>query len=161
MALVDHVIVLAHLQQQVIAGPPTITYEEQLRAQGHPDEFIYLLKPEDREQRVGIAGEAVVTNAALDIRPSGVRVEVAWPCGCGIGLHVHHEFVLEAWAKHVAAQEGLAVDHLKQHVVQAIEGLSHPLGKPRIHCSCGEWFQAKAYMPNDALAAWEAHVRAA
>lgn len=159
MALADHVIVLSHLQPQVITGPPTISYEQHLRGLGMPDESISLLRPDDLQARVGIAGEAVVTHKALEIRKGGIAVEVAWPCGCGVGLHVHHDFVVGAWAKHVAALEGIDADHLETHVITEIEALWRPDATPRVHCRCGDHFTAAGQLPEDALAAWERHVR--
>jgi hypothetical protein len=161
VALTDHVIVLDHLQQQVIVGPPTISYEESLIAAGHdPEAFRKLLRPQDLEQRVGIAGEAVTSHQALDVRRnSGLVVEVAWPCGCGVGLHVHHEFVLAAWAKHAAAEEGVDAEHLEAHAIARIEASWRPDATPRVHCRCGVHFTSENALPDPALAAWEAHVR--
>src|SRR5215469_14639085 len=161
MALVDHLVVLSHLQPQVVTGPPTISYEEHLRTLGMPAESIALLRPDDLAARVGIAGEAVVTHRALELRPNGLAVEVAWACGCGVGLHVHHELALGAWAKHAAAEEGVDADHLERHAVTEIEARWRPDATPRVHCRCGEHFTAAGHLPDDALAAWERHVRAA
>lgn len=158
MALTDHVVVLAHLQPQVISAPPVISWEDTLRKLGMPEATIAALPPSARAQPVGTAGEAVVSASALDIRPGGIVTEVDWPCGCGARLHGHHDFVLGAWAKHVAAVEGIDADHLERHAVQEIDGRWRPDGNPRVCCRCGEHFESASLIPD--LAAWEAHVRA-
>ena len=154
MALIDHVLVLAHLQQQVIAPPPHQSWEDTLRKLGMPEHVIAALPPSAREQPVGTAGAAQTSPSALDVQPSGLVVEIPWPCGCGAGLHVHHEFVLGAWAKHVAELEHVDADHLEKHAIASIEG-THPL----VTCRCGASFQAQGHWPADALEAWERHVR--
>ncbi len=160
MALVDHVIVLSHLQPQVMYAPPTQTWEETLRKLGMEEHIIAALPPSARQQPVGAAGEAKVSHSALDIRPSGIRVEVDWPCGCGAPLHGHHDFALSAWARHVAQIENIDPDHLEAHAVQEIEARWRPDATPRVHCRCGEHFTARGHLPDDALAAWEQHARA-
>ena len=154
MALIDHVLVLAHLQQQVIAPPPTRTWGETLLALGMDERMVAALPEPMRALAVGTAGDAHTTPSALDVQPSGLVVEVPWPCGCGAGLHAHHQFVRQAWAKHVAELERIDADHLAQHAIASIEG-THPL----VTCSCGATFQAQGYWPADALEAWERHVR--
>jgi len=159
MALTDHVVVLAHLQPQVISAPPAQNWEETLRRLGMPEETIAALPPSARAQSVGVAGDAVVSASALDIRPGGIVTEVDWPCSCGARLHAHHDFVLAAWAKHVAEAEGIDADHLERHAVQEIDGKWRPDGKPRVHCRCGARFESASLIPD--LTAWEQHVRAA
>ncbi len=159
MALVDHVIVLSHLQPQVISGPPIQTWEDTLRKLEMPEHIISALPPGARQQPVGAAGEPKVSHSALDLRPSGLVVEVDWPCGCGAGLHGHHDFVLSAWAQHVAEAEGIDADHLEAHAVAEIEARWRPDATPRVHCRCGVHFTAAGHMPDEALAAWERHVR--
>jgi hypothetical protein len=154
MALIDHVVVLSHLQPQVIAGPPVQSYEETLRALRVPEEAILALPEAHRRQLVGVEGKAEVSVSALAISERGLVREVDWPCGCGAPLHRHHEFVVSAWAKHVAEIEKIDADHLLKHVIHAIAG-----SKPRVECACGEQFQAEGHFPNEALTAWEAHVR--
>lgn len=158
MALVDHVIVLSHLGPQVMTAPPTITWEETLRKLGMEEHVISALPPSAREQQIGIAGEAKVSHSALAVSPSGIVTEVAWPCSCGVELHIHHDFVLDAWAKHVAAVEGIDADHLEQHAVQEIDGRWCPDGPPRIYCRCGERFQGLSLLTSEGLALWAAHV---
>ncbi len=157
MALTDHVLVLAHLGPQVISGPPTQSYEDALRLLGVPDVAIMALPEAHRQQRVGAAGEATATPSALSFTPTGIVTEVDWPCGCGKGLQAHHEFVLQAWAKHVAKAETIDADHLLKHAVRNIDGSWRPDGKPRVECLCGERFQSDDWFPD--LAAWEKHVR--
>lgn len=168
MALTDHVIVLDHLGPQVIEGPPVQAYEDTLRMLGVPEAAIAKLPEADRLQPVGLEGSAKVSSSALHVRPTSFVdkfgrpiqqvTEVDWPCGCGKGLHSHHEGVLQAWAQHVAALEGVDADHLELHAVQKIDGSWRPDGKPRVVCRCGEWFESDSYFPD--LAAWEQHVRA-
>lgn len=173
MALVDHIVVLAHLGPQVISGPPTAAYEDVLRLLEVPEEAIQALPLAHRQQRVGIAGEPAVTHSALDIRATnlavfgingerrGIAQEVDWPCGCRTRLHPHHDGVPDAWAAHVAGLEGIDPDHLLKHMVADIEARWRPDATPRVHCRCGEHFTAAGHLPDDALAAWERHVRAA
>jgi hypothetical protein len=158
MALVDHVIVLAHLQPQVIAPPPSVTWESMLLTLGLPADKVAELPAAAREQAIGVAGEPVVSHSALDISRSGIVTEVDWPCGCGIRLHAHHELVLAAWARHVAPLEGIDADHLELHPIQEIDGRWRPDGNPRVRCLCGAHLESATLIPD--LAAWEAHVRA-
>lgn len=156
MALIDHVIVLDHLRPQVISGPPTQSFEELLRSLGVSVDTLATLPPAAREQRVSAAGEPKSTAAALDFRPSGLVVEVAWSCGCGRDLHSHHDLVLGVWAAHVAEAEGITAERLLEHVVASIAA---PDTYPRVSCLCGQRWESNSFLPGAALAEWERHVR--
>ena len=169
MALTDHVIVLSHLRPQVMEGPPVQSYEDTLRMLGVPEEAIAALPEAHRRTPVGMAGAAKLSNSALDVHPTGLldqhgqalqRVtEVQWVCGCGQGLHSHHEAILGAWTRHVAKLEGIDADHLEKHAVAEIDGKWRPDGKPRVVCACSERFESPEFLPGPALEAWERHVR--
>lgn len=159
MALVDHVLVLDHVQPQVIAAPPTQAYEDVLRRLGVPEEAIRALPPAHLQQRVGAEGEAKTSASALNVSPGGIVTEVDWPCPCGARLHRHHDFVLQAWARHVAEVEDLDADHLEAHAVASITASWHPQATPRVICLCGDRWTSPSHLPDAALAAWERHVR--
>jgi hypothetical protein len=123
------------------------------------EHIIAALPPSARQQMVGAAGAPVMTASALHLTTSGIATEVEWPCSCGVRLHAHHDFVLPAWARHVAPLEEIDAEHLERHVIAEIDGKWRPDGRPRVQCRCGARFESETYFPD--LAAWEAHVRAA
>lgn len=154
-SLVDHVLVVGHLQPQIVGHEmEKMTLRDVLHRSGVDSSDV---PRADLERVVPTAGRAIVIQGAAHHVGHGRFVEVPHACGCGGSLHGLPGQVPRAWALHTAVATGLDADLLQRHPVLHITG-----ERATVTCACGRQFYASDNDPTDPgypLREWEEHVR--